>query len=72
MTDMKQPQDRDADRAQYEVRSPTWAIVTWMNAELRDRIRRNGVSLAEIHLAKDAQISGPTPDPRLEDREAEP
>jgi hypothetical protein len=72
MTGKNQPQDRSADHAQDASRSSTWAVVTWMNAELRDRIQRNGAALADMHLAKDAQLPVRAADPELEDREAEP
>ena len=68
----KQPQNPDADHAQYEGRSPVRPIVTWMNAELRDRLQRNAAALAEIHLAADEQLPARKADPRHADREAEP
>ena len=69
----KKPQNRDADHDPYASQSPFGAITTWMNAELRDRIQRNGAALAEIHLArKDLQLPARTAEPQLEDREAEP
>jgi len=72
MTDMKQPENDNADHPLAGYRPPEYVIVTWVNEQLRDRIQRNGASLAEIHQARDRQGSALAADPRLEDREAEP
>jgi hypothetical protein len=69
----KQPQNHDADHDPYASKSSFGAITTWINAELRDRIQRNGAALAEIHLAsEDLQLPARASEPELEDREAEP
>ena len=68
----KQPPERDPDHAPYEGRSPVRPIVTWMNAELRNRLQRNAAALADIHLASDERISRRQAAPRQADREAEP
>jgi hypothetical protein len=44
---MKQPQDKDADHPPVAGRRPEYVIVTWASAQLRDRVQRNGASLAE-------------------------
>jgi len=44
--------------------------VTWVSEQLRDRIQRNGTSLAEVLQAENKQASAA--DPGLADREAEP
>jgi anti-sigma regulatory factor (Ser/Thr protein kinase) len=72
MTDMKQPQNEDADHPLAGYRPPTWAVVTWVNEQLRDRIQRNGPALAEILQAGDRQLPERSADPQPEDREAEP
>jgi len=48
-----------------------------MSEELRERIRRRGVVLGEMHLSRDTPLRDPSfpvraADPQLEDREAEP
>ena len=68
----KQPPKQHPDHATYEGRSPVRPLVTWMSAELRDRLQRNAAALAEIHLAKDEQFPAREADPRQADREAEP
>ena len=68
----KQPPEPDPGYARYEGRSPIRPIVTWINPQLLDRVRRNAVALAEIHLAADEQLPAREPDPRQADREAEP
>jgi anti-sigma regulatory factor (Ser/Thr protein kinase) len=72
LTSMKQPPNKDADQAQDAGRSPTWAIVTWMNAELRARNQRNQAALADMHQVMNRQPAERATDPQLEDREAEP
>jgi hypothetical protein len=72
MTDMRQPRDKDAGHPLAGYRPPEWVIVTWVNEELRDRIKRNGAALADMTQATNKQISEPLTDPQLEDREAEP
>jgi hypothetical protein len=69
---MKQPQNEDADHPLAGYRPPTWAVVTWVNEQLRDRIQRNGPALAEILQAGDRQLPERSADPQPEDREAEP
>ena len=68
----KQPPERDPDHAPYEGRSPVRPLVTWMSAELRDRLQRNAAVLAEIHLVGDEQFPARQAAPRHADREAEP
>lgn len=68
---MKQPQERHPEPALDRPQSSTWAVVTWMNQELRERIRRNGVVLGEMHLSRDTPFPVRAADPQLEDREAE-
>jgi hypothetical protein len=73
MTDMKQPQNDDADHQRSGYRPPNVVIdITWLDKFLRDAIQRNGAALAEMHQARDRQGSARTADPQLEDREAEP
>jgi len=66
---MKPPQDKAADHPQEPGRRPEYVIVTWVSAQLRDRIQRNGASLAEILQVTGRHAPGPA-DPALEDREA--
>jgi len=40
-------------------RPPEYVIVTWVSEQLRDRIQRNGKSLAEALQAPDTQKSPP-------------
>ena len=73
MTEMKQPQNDDADHPLAGYRSPNVVVdMTWLDKFLRDAIQRNGAALAEMHQARDRQGSARTADPQLEDREAEP
>jgi hypothetical protein len=39
---MKEPQDKEVKHPLAGVRRPDYVIVTWVAAELRDRIQRNG------------------------------
>jgi len=66
---MKPPQDKTAGRPQEPGRRPEYVIVTWVSAQLRDRIQRNGASLAEALQVTGRKVPGPA-DPGLEDREA--
>jgi hypothetical protein len=50
-------------------RPPDYVIVTWVSAQLRERIRNLGMSLDE---ALRAGKNKPEPDDRDADREAEP
>jgi hypothetical protein len=73
MTEVKQPQNDDADHPLAGYRPPNLVVdVTWLNKYLRDAIQRNGAALAEMHQAQDRHGSARTADPQLEDREAEP
>jgi anti-sigma regulatory factor (Ser/Thr protein kinase) len=71
MTDMKQPQSKDADSGPAG-RPPEWAVVTWVNEQLRDRLQRNAAALADMSEVARKRIPEPVVDPQLEDREAEP
>ena len=45
---MKQPQNDDAARSPAGYRPPNLVVdVTWLNKYLRDKIQRNGASLAQ-------------------------
>jgi hypothetical protein len=67
---MKEPQDKEVKHPLAGVRRPDYVIVTWVAAELRDRIQRNGASLAEV-LQLTGSKAPELADPGLEDREAE-
>ena len=69
---MSQAQNDDAGHPLAGYRPPEWVIVTWVNEELRDRIKRNGAALADISQLTNKQNPEPVTDPQLEDREAEP
>lgn len=69
---MQQRQGKDTDHTPSGGRPPEYVIVTWVSAQLRDRVQRNGASLAEALHAGEQQLPGPDADPQLEDREAEP
>jgi len=74
---MKQPQERQVEPVLDRPQPPTWTVVTWMSEELRERIRRRGVVLGEMHLSRDTPFRDTSfpvraADPQLEDREAEP
>jgi len=66
---MKPPQDEAAVRPQEPGRRPEYVIVTWVSAQLRDKIQRNGASLADALQATGRNASG-LADPGPEDREA--
>jgi len=66
---MKPPQDKAAGHPQEPGRRPEYVIVTWVSAQMRDRIQRNGASLAEILQVAGRNAPGP-PGPGPEDREA--
>ena len=66
---MKPPQGKAAGHPQEPGRRPEYVIVTWVSAQLRDRIQRNGASLAEALQVTGRKVPGPA-DPGLEDREA--
>lgn len=73
MTEMKQPQNDDADHPLAGYRSPNVVVdMTWLDKFLRDAIQRNGAALAEMQQDRDTQTSGRMADRQLEDREAEP
>jgi hypothetical protein len=66
---MKPPQDKAAAHPQEPGRRPEYVIVTWVAGQLRDRLQRNGASLAEILQAIERNAGG-LADPGPEDREA--
>ena len=66
---MKPPQGKAAGHPQEPGRRPEYVIVTWVSAQLRDRIQRNGASLAEALQATGRNAPG-LADPGPEDREA--
>ena len=66
---MKPPQGKAAGHPQGPGRRPEYVIVTWVSAQLRDKIQRNGASLAEALQATGRNAPG-LADPGLEDREA--
>jgi hypothetical protein len=68
----KQLAEHQSSRVPQYSESAFPPIVTWMCAELKDRLQRNGVALAEIHLASDERYPERTAEPRHADREAEP
>ena len=55
---MKPPQDKAAVRPQEPGRRPEYVIVTWVSEQLRDRIQRNGASLAGILQAIERNAGG--------------
>ena len=68
---MKEPQDKEVKHPLLAgSRRPVYVIEVWVAKELRDRVRRNGISLAEALEVGKEQDHGPA-DPGLEDREAE-
>ena len=71
MTEMKQPQNKDADPAPG-TRPPEWVVVTWVNEQLRGRLQRNAAALDDVHRAAKQRMPERVVDPQLEDREAEP
>jgi len=66
---MKPSQDKAADYPQVPGRRPEYVIVTWVSAQLRDRIQRNGASLAEAVQAT-GRNAAVLADPGPEDCEA--
>ena len=60
-TGMKQPPDRDASHPSG-TRPPEYVVVTWVSKQMRDRIQRNGRSLAEVLQAKDTHNRTAEPD----------
>lgn len=69
-TTMKQPPEKDTGHPLVGSRPPEYVIVTWVSEQLRDRVQRNGVSLAEALQAGKEQEREPAHQ-ELEDREAE-
>jgi hypothetical protein len=67
---MKQAQEDDPSRPQG-TRPPEYIIVTWINAELRDRIQRNNAALAQARQSRGRRAHGRKAEPEAE-REAEP
>lgn len=66
VTGMSQERDANPPRG---TRPPEYVIVTWVSAQLRQRIQGLGMSLDEaLRAGKD----NPEPDQRDADREAEP
>jgi hypothetical protein len=66
---MKPPQDKAATDPQEPGRRPEYVIVTWVAGQLRDRIQRNGASLAEALQVTGRHAPG-LADPGPQDREA--
>jgi len=66
---MKPPQDKAAVRPQEPGRRPEYVIVTWVSAQLRDKIQHNGASLAEALQTTGRNTPG-LAEPGPEDREA--
>ena len=66
-SDRKEPQDKGAQHPLAGTRRPDYVIELWVAKELRDRVRRNGISLAEALEVGKEQDHGPA-DPELEDR----
>jgi hypothetical protein len=60
----KQPPGHDASNRRGTGRSAEYVAVTWVSEQLRDRIQRNGTSLAKARQATDRQTR--TPQPELE------
>lgn len=67
---MKSPPGRDIS-PEPGTRPPEYVIETWVSKQLRDRIQRTGISLAEALQARDTQMRGTDRSP-LPDMEAEP
>jgi len=67
---MKQPQNNDRDPAPGSL-PPEWAVVTWVNEQLHDRLQRNATALTDLRQVTAKRISEPVADPQLSDREAE-
>jgi hypothetical protein len=66
----QQPPEEDAGHPLAGPRRPEYVVVTWVSEQLRDRVQRNGASLAEALQAGKKQDREPA-QPELEDREAE-
>jgi hypothetical protein len=66
---VKPPQDKAASYPREPGRRPEYVIVTWVSEQLRDKIQRNGASLAEALQATGRNAPG-LADPGPEDREA--
>ena len=59
---VKRPSGHDASHRQGTGRSAEYVAVTWVSEQLRDRIQRNGTSLAKARQATDRQTRAPQPD----------
>jgi hypothetical protein len=59
---VKQPQGHDATHRQGTGRPPEYVLVTWVSEQLRDRIQRNGTSLAKARQATGTQTRAPQAD----------
>ena len=67
---MKEPQDKEVKYPLAGGRRPVYVIELWVAKELRDRVRRNGISLAEALQVGKEPDRDPA-DPGREDRQAE-
>jgi hypothetical protein len=67
---MKQPQEDDPSYSRG-TRPPEYVIVTWISAELRDRLQRNNAALAQARQGRGTRAHGRKAEPEA-DREAEP
>jgi hypothetical protein len=67
---MKQPQEDDPRNPQ-RTRPPEYVIVTWVSAELRDRIQRNNAAQVRARQNLGKRVHGRKAEPEAE-REAEP
>ena len=63
---MKQPEAREANLSPA-IKAPELVIETWVSRQLRDRIQRHGISLAE-----DLQAPETPAHPQYAELEAEP
>ena len=64
---MTHPHTPDGDDSQQPGRRPPdYVIVTWVSEQLRDRVQRTGLSLAEALRAGRADELGPQQDPEAE------
>jgi hypothetical protein len=64
---MTHPHTLDSDGTpQPGRRPPEYVIVTWVSEQLRDRVQRTGLSLAEALRAGRAHEPGPQQDPEAE------
>jgi hypothetical protein len=59
---VKQPQGQDTSHRRSTGRAAEYVAVTWVSEQLRDRIQRNGTSLAKARQATDRQTRTPQPD----------